>query len=264
MGITIESTQNKYFKKYKGLNLKKNRELDGLYLLEGLRYIDTAITMGHPFEAILVDINYWESIANQEYYKNVCEVMVLSGQLMKDISQTEHSQGIIGVMRNQPLPDLKSHLEREDSKNILFLDRLQDPGNLGTIIRTADAAGFDTIICTKGTVDAFNPKVVRSTAGSILNVLVYYVEDSMESLTMIKEKGYKCVVTALDNAVDYHLPDIYGAKNCLVIGNEANGVSAQVLDLADVTVKIPILGGAESLNASVAAGIMMYQIISKH
>ena len=263
MSIIIESTQNKVFKKYKSLNLKKNRELEGLYLLEGQRYIDTALAMGHPFEALLVDSTYWESVENREHYENACEVMLMTGQLMKEISQTEHSQGIIGVMKSQISPDLRTHLECEDIKNILFLDRLQDPGNLGTIIRTADAAGFDTIICSKGTVDAYNPKVVRSTAGSILNVHIFYVDDALACLNMIKVLGFKCVVTALENAIDYHTQGIYGTKNCLVIGNEANGVSAEVIDLADVAVKIPIFGGAESLNAAVAAAIMMYQIISK-
>lgn len=258
MVTEIASNQNRIFKMMKALNTKKGREKEGLFILEGQRYVVTAIENGRLFEAFAFDNRTWQSIclaSDEKLYLEAAPVYILTEALMKEITQTEHSQGIIAVCKVDkklaPLDVLQS--------NILFLDVLQDPGNLGTIIRTADAAGFGSIMLAKGTVDAYNPKVVRSTAGSILNVQLIDVEDKEAQIRQLKEKGYKIIVTALENAVDYGEPSCYGALNCIVIGNEANGVSKEIMMLSDVNVKIPILGKAESLNAAVAAALMMYK-----
>lgn len=264
--LEITSAQNKTFKKFKSLTVKKYREKELLFLLEGQRYIDTAIKNGVKFEAILFDNETWnltlENVSKRTYI-DTAQVYVMSESLFKELSQTEQSQGIIGVL---PLPESKSLLQMLDSSEavsqIIMLDRIQDPGNLGTIIRTADAAGIATILLVKGTVDAYNPKVVRSTAGSILYVNLIEVDGSIDNINLIKSKGYRVVVTALEGAKDYNDTSNYGEKNCLIIGNEANGVSDLLLQAADSRVKIPIIGQAESLNASVAAGIMMYKLQS--
>lgn len=257
--MIITSTQNKLFKKFKSLSLKKNREKEGLFILEGQKYIDTAIEIGEAFDAILIDDMTWESqIINKKdrFYLNACPVYVLPEKLLKELTQTEQSQGIIGISQIRQNPFDVCTL----GDNVLFLDRIQDPGNLGTIIRTADAAGFNTLLLAHGTVDPYNPKVVRSTAGSVLNIRLIEVDDAVATLNMLTLEGYKIIVTALENYLDYGDLNIYGRKNCIVIGNEANGVSKQVMELADVRVKIPIMGKAESLNASVAAALMMYKV----
>lgn len=263
----ITSNQNRHFKRFKSLNLKKNRESERLFLLEGQRYIDTAIEQSFNFDALLFDCNVWHKLEkdDQMRYQSASEVFLLSTQLFKELTQTEQSQGMIGVI-NMPsilnLTFLQQMISKKSRYNILLLDRIQDPGNLGTIIRTADAAGIEVILLAKGTVDAYNPKVVRSTAGSILNMKLIEVDQIKEAISLLKTFGFNIISTALEGAVDYGEPSSYQRFNCLVIGNEANGVSTEILELSDFRVKIPIYGKAESLNASVAAGIMMYKLNS--
>lgn len=270
--LEIASSQNKTFKKFKSLTLKKYREREALFLMEGQRYIDTAIKNDIAFEAIIFDEQTWhhaiDDVSKQEYMHSA-QVYILVESLFQELSQTEQSQGIIGVLHMpanrsllHALDTIQNPINHDRHKNIIMLDRIQDPGNLGTIIRTADAAGIDTILLVKGTVDPYNPKVVRSTAGSILYVKLIEVEDSIETIEILKSNGYHVVVTALENAKDYNDISSYGEKNCLVIGNEANGVSDLFIKSSDSRVKIPIIGQAESLNASVAAGIMMYKLQS--
>ena len=132
-------------------------------------------------------------------------------------------------------------------------------GNLGTIIRTLDSAGINQIIISKDTVDGFSPKVIRSTMGSIYRVNIIEVENLKETLENLKSKGFEIVTTSLDTKSSIY--DINYTKNIVVIGNEANGVSKRIMDIADKKVKIPMLGKTESLNASVAAGIMIYEYV---
>jgi len=258
----IASSQNKLFKRYKSLLQKKYREEEQLFLLEGKRYVDTAIQSGSKVDSVIFSKVTWEIEKNKEYYLTMSNVVILSDELFKELVQTEQSQGIIGVISFEShLCDL-SEADFKTGKDILLLDRLQDPGNLGTIIRTADATGIEHIILMKGTVDPFNPKVLRSTAGSILNVKFIFVESVIETIEVLHSKGFNVIATALEEALDYDTETIYHQQNCLIIGNEANGISEILLDACDVRVKLPIIGLAESLNASVAAGVMMYKLLS--
>ena len=142
---------------------------------------------------------------------------------------------------------------------ILALDDIQDPGNLGTILRTADSVGLKQILVSKGTADAYNPKVVRSTMGAIFRVNVIECDNLKETLKELQNKDYKVMTTSLKakksiSEVDYK-------KKIIVIGNEANGVSKEILNLADEKVIIPMLGKTESLNASVATGVILYEYV---
>lgn len=259
----IQSSQNKQFKRFKSLSQKKYREKEGLYLLEGLRYVETAVNNGKAIEALIIGASLWETMKSTEQAKTfleLCPVYILPESLFEELVQTEQSQGIAGVYKIPNQDDLETLLSEYPNQTILWLDRLQDPGNLGTIIRTADAVGVDTILLSQGTVDPYNPKSVRSTAGSILNVSLINVEDAHATCACLKKYGYRIIATALEGAVDYSVESAYGAKNCLIIGNEANGISNELLLASDSKVKIPIVGGAESLNASVAAGIMLYKL----
>ena len=144
---------------------------------------------------------------------------------------------------------------------ILALDGIQDPGNLGTIIRTADSANLKQIIVSKNTVDAYSPKVIRSTMGAIYRVNIIEVENLEWTLKDLQKDGFKVVVTSLDTKKSIY--DISYDKSIVVIGNEANGVSKEVQELANERVKIPMLGKTESLNASVATGIMIYEYVRR-
>ena len=142
---------------------------------------------------------------------------------------------------------------------IIALDDIQDPGNLGTILRTVDSVGLKQILVSKGTADSYNPKVVRSTMGAIFRVKIIECENLSETLKQVKKHKYEVLATSLQTTNSIY--DIDYNKKVIVIGNEANGVSKEILDLADVKVKIPMLGKTESLNASVATGIMLYEYV---
>lgn len=262
--LEITSAQNKAFKRYKSLLLKKNREEEGLFLLEGRRYVDTALQSNRSVETLLFSSTFWETLSDNERtaYSDRCSVTRIADELFKELVHTEQSQGVLGIMQMPKFLWSLTDIRMEDEEDILLLDRIQDPGNLGTIIRTADATGIRFILLSKGTVDPFNPKVLRSTAGSILNVRLVMVESYTDTLTHLKSAGFSLLSTALEGARDYDEDGIYGSKNCLIIGNEANGISPELLEASDTKIKLPIIGMAESLNASVAAGVMMYKLLS--
>ena len=142
---------------------------------------------------------------------------------------------------------------------ILALDGIQDPGNLGTILRTADSINLKQIIVTKNTADAYNPKVVRSTMGAILRIKIIETNSLVNTLKEAKKNKFKVVATSLDT--ENSIYDIDYNKKVIVIGNEASGVTKEVQQMADSKVKIPMLGKTESLNASVATGIMLYEYV---
>lgn len=247
----ISSAQNAIFKHAKQLKQKKYREKSGRFLLEGLRYIQTALENGKKCHGIFL-------LKGMSFEAENVQVYALANELHRELVGTENTQGVVGIFDCYPEAEWSDFEDR--AGNVLFLDCIQDPGNLGTMIRTADAAGFKYIVMSKGTVDIYNDKVIRSAAGSLLNVQCLYVESSLVFLKHLKAHGYNIIVTALENSRDYNQKENYKSKNCLIIGNEANGVSREIIAIADVVVKIPIAGEAESLNASVAAGIMMYKI----
>lgn len=142
---------------------------------------------------------------------------------------------------------------------IVVLDDIQDPGNLGTILRTADSIGLTQILVSKGTVDCYNSKVVRSTMGAIFRVKIIECENLVETLKQVKKHHFKVMVTSLQT--DNSIYDVDYNKKVIVVGNEANGVEEQIQNLSDEKVKIPMLGKTESLNASVATGIVLYEYV---
>lgn len=259
----INSNQNKIFKQIKSLLNKKYRQKLSQFIIEGERFVDYAMTHNYRIEYICIREDLLESGVDAEKiesYEAVSKLISLPKNLFSELADTDHSQGIIGILALPESLELKSLFGKPVLPQVVFLDRLQDPGNVGTIIRTADACGIEYIILNKGTVDPYNNKVVRSTAGSILNVKIIEVEDPQSCLNFLKDHGYTLLVTALEAEFTYNDKKAYGKANCLIIGNEANGVSEQIMRLESHTITIPIYGKAESLNASVAAGIMMYKI----
>ena len=259
----INSNQNKVFKQIKSLLSKKYRQKLKQFIIEGERFINYAITHDYTIDYICIRRDLLENAIDVEKlkkYEAVAKVISLPQNLFSELTDTEQSQGIVGVLTLPEPLELKTVIEGPALPQLVFLDRLQDPGNVGTIIRTADACGIEYIILNKGTVDPYNNKVVRSTAGSILNVKIIEIDDAQMCLNFLKDHGYTLLVTALHATFVYNDESAYGKANCLIIGNEANGVSEQIMSLESNKVTIPIYGKAESLNASVAAGIMMYKI----
>ena len=242
----IKSKENKFFKRIKKLKTKKYRDKEELFIAEGHKFLD--FKEAPEYIVVREDCDrYDEKIAAFQ-----CEKYIFSEPLFNEITTQENSQGVILVYK-------MTHGGMEALEdNIVVLDRVQDPGNLGTIIRVADAAGYRDIILTKGSVDVYNDKCVRSSMGSLFNMNILYVEGE-KLLEELRERGYKISVTALaSDAVSYTQMEL-DEKNAIIFGNEGQGVSKEIIDAADQKVIIPIYGSAESLNVAMASGIMLYK-----
>ncbi|MGL4909786.1 MAG: TrmH family RNA methyltransferase [Cetobacterium sp.] len=244
----ILSKDNEIYKGLKKLKSKKYRDLEGLFLAEGRKFLEFEV---EPKMIIFKD-GISEEIIKMSA-KHSCKKIVLSEKLFKELSSQENSQGVIITYKSQI-----KELDILD-ENIIVLNRVSDPGNLGTIIRVADAAGFKDIILTKGSVDCYNDKTVRSSMGSILSLNIYYVEES-EIVQILKEKNYKIIVTALESDSIEYTDMKLESKNAFIFGNEGDGVSQDIIKNSDEKVIIPIYGSAESLNVAMATGIILYNV----
>lgn len=254
----ITSSQNPLIKDIKSLNRKRNRWKNRLFIVEGSKIIEEAIINGVRIKNILLSETFFESEEGRAFYNNIKNrdnMVKIKDSLFNSISDTENPQGIMAICEF----NIRELAETYDLDNsvILFLDGLQDPGNMGTIIRTADAFNIDGVILGQGSVDPYNLKVVRATMGSIFRVPLYICDNSLESLRDLKTRGFNVLATSLDGSLIYE-SDFRG-KIITIIGNEANGVSPEILEVADKCIKIPMPGNAESLNAGVAASIIMYE-----
>jgi len=228
------------------IKLKDKKYRDKSFIVEGIKQVDEAIKEKSRIEKIVLSENFLE----KEKYKDF-ETIEVPEKLFNEMTDTITPQGILAVVSK------KENMEIDYSKDfILILDNIQDPGNLGTIIRTADSCDLGQIVVSKDTVDSYSPKVIRSTMGSSFRINVIE-KDLKEAIEEIKSHGYKVIVTSLQT--DKSIYDVDYSKTAIIIGNEANGVRENILNKADLKVKIPMLGKTESLNASVAASIMMYE-----
>ena len=228
------------------IKLKDKKYRDKSFIVEGIKQVDEAIKENASIEKIVFSENFFD----KEKYKEF-EIIEVSEKLFNEMTDTITPQGILAVVSK------KENMEIDYSKDfILILDNIQDPGNLGTIIRTADSCNLGQIVVSKDTVDSYSPKVIRSTMGSSFRINVIE-KDLKEAIEEIKSHGYKVIVTSLQT--DKSIYDVDYSKTAIIIGNEANGVREDLLNKADLKVKIPMLGKTESLNASIAASIMMYE-----
>lgn len=254
--MIITSKDNETIKEIKKLKEKKNRK--NKFIVEGIKMVEEAIEYNAKIELIAYRVGFdITSLSEVLQAKNIKTIEV-SENIFNTLTDVVSSQGILAVIEKQ-----------ENSKQIdysqdfiIALDGIQDPGNLGTIIRTADAVNLKQIIVSKDTVDTYSPKVIRSTMGAIFRVNVIEVENLSKELKNAKKNDFKVITTSLQT--DKSIYDIEYNKSVVVIGNEANGVSNEVYEVANERVKIPMLGKAESLNASVAGAIMMYEYVRQN
>lgn len=246
----INSLDNSTIKKVKKLKQRKYREEEKKFLAEGRKFLDFTYTP----DLIILKENFedFENITTK-LERFDCRKIVVNDKIFKELTSQENSQGVILVY-----PYCETNIEKINN-NIIVLDKIQDPGNLGTIIRVADAAGFKDIILTKGSVDCYNEKCVRSSMGSIFNMNIVYMEE-LPLIQFLKEKKYKFLVTALENNSIEYTDITLNEKNAIIFGSEGNGVSDNFLKAADKTVIIPIYGSAESLNVAMASGIILYKV----
>ena len=259
----------------KGSIRKKNRQ----FVVEGIKLVDEALEYGKVLEIVLAENLYKEIISENlsknvllaengknitNYVKKANPTTIVSDTVFKTVSETISPQGVAAIVEMPEYRLLeKDFLNQAYNKNgkikLLILEDTADPGNLGTIMRTAEAAGVTGVIMSKGTVDIFNPKVVRSTMGSIFRLPFAYVEDLKEVIKELKKSGISFYATHLKGEKSYKAIK-YSDRSAILIGNEARGLSDEVADLADIYVIIPMQGKVESLNAAVAAALMMYEV----
>lgn len=258
--MDIKSSSNKIIKEVKSLDNKKNRFKKGLFIIEGIRIIEDAIKSHENIKYILYSDKLFDVKNGKElfnYVGNEYETYKIDHNLFKDISDTENTQGIIAVlsMKNHEIKDMI-----KDGTFIVILDKLQDPGNMGTIIRSADALGASGIIVSKGSVDIYNQKVLRSTMGSLFHMPIVQLEDTKEVILGLKNNNVKILATTLNHAkycYDINLKE----DIAIVIGNEGNGLDEEICDLSDENIIIPMDGKSESLNVAMASSIIMYEVL---
>lgn len=253
----IASRENKLYKLAKALEQTAQRRKKGLYKLEGPNLIEEAILSGADIHSLIVCAGCEEKYSEHLKMDNAA---VMDPGLFKDISDTVTSSGIAAIAVRKECSEEEFIEHAGPGACILVMDRLQDPGNIGTLIRTADAAGYSGIITIKGTGDIFSPKTVRAAAGSIFRVPVIQMEDAGAAISFLKKAGKKIACTDVNAGAPYYDAGL-DADAAVIIGNEGNGVSEEFLSRCDIRINIPMEGSTESLNAAVAAGILMYERI---
>lgn len=242
----ITSLKNPKVAAWKALKDRKGRRESGCFLVEGRKMVEEALASAFDVETVLVQ----EGMELPDGL--TMPVYELPAHVLAAVCDTKTPQGIAAVVRMKEQSALGKH--------IVVLDGLQDPGNVGTIIRTADAAGLNGVLLSNQCADVFSPKVLRATMGSIFRMNLRTTDDLPGELTKLREKGYSILSSQLDGTPFYERQDV-AERFALIIGNEGNGVSEQVQQTATHRVRLPMRGGAESLNAAIAAAIMMYELM---
>lgn len=252
----IQSKDNKTIKHIISLQQRKYRQKFGEYMVEGIRAV-TDIGKKDCLRSILIresKRSELEPLVEKGF--TVSSVYVVQDPIFDKIEHSVNGQGILGIAK-KCVNDLHS-LIVEDGLYVA-LDGVQDPGNLGTIIRTAVAAGAKGIFLLKGTVDPYNEKCVRSTMSALCNIPIFEDVTLSEFYDFIKDNTIKTYVTSLENAKPYHTIS-YAKQTMIILGNEGNGVSRELIEMCDQAITIPMYGDIESLNVSIAAALCMYKV----
>ncbi|MBQ8536394.1 MAG: RNA methyltransferase [Clostridia bacterium] len=244
--LTITSVKNPQIVQLKGLKNRSARQEMGAYLVEGIKMAQEAVSRpGLARHLYLTE-------ATLPLFEGAgCPVTLITDNVLAALCDTKTPQGavcLVNLPKNAPL-----------GKRIIVMDGVQDPGNVGTILRTADAAGFTGALMSAACADPYSPKVLRATMGSIFRLPIQTVSDLPSALKELVQQGFSVLSSQLDGEPFFQRGSV-GEKFALVIGNEGNGVSDEVKAAATHHLALPMRGGAESLNAAIAAGIMMYDL----
>lgn len=253
----ITSSSNSQIKNLIALQKKaKTRNMQMEFVIEGIKMFEetdsdnlvkTYVTESFHQEKLKENPSYFDSFAYE----------IVADKVLCEAADTTTPQGVLAIVK-QPSYSYQELITHKEA-NLLLLENVRDPGNMGTIIRTAEGAGITGIIISKESVDIFNPKVVRSTMGALYRMPFVYVEDFVGSIEEMKQQGIIIYASHLA-AKNYYDEEVYSNKTGIIIGNEANGISKEASLAADRLIKIPMEGNVESLNAGVAASILMYEI----
>jgi len=244
------------------LKKRKYRELYHNFLIEGVNFVGDALLNNAPIDFVMVAENNQHSEKYQEIMEQArlqqVPLFFVKDELLAKISDTETPQGVVAVCS---MPSWnEEQVIREGDGLLVALDGLQDPGNLGTIIRSAAGVGVSGVFLGEGTVDIYNPKVLRATMGAVFRVPVFQQVDLITLIRKVKEAGFQTVAAEPRADKKYYRVDFRKGGHLILIGNESRGIRAELLDLVDLRVSIPLVGGVESLNAAVAASLILYEI----
>ncbi len=275
--MIITSRQNAQVSLACKLGEKKHRQSEKMFRFDGVKLFCEAVQRGVEFAFILVDESQKDSVdakANDLYGVGLgdanCRILYLSHDLFVKISDENAPEGIICVAKyidkihkiatiNSSNEEL-AHILSPASGRVLLCESLRDPGNVGTVVRTAFAFGIDWLILSGDCADLYNPKVLRGAMGTLFSQRILRVDDLAAVIEMMRASGRRVYAAALDESARQLGSFAFGKADSAVIGNEGHGLSAAVLDACDASVYIPMAGDAESLNASVAAAVLMWEM----
>lgn len=261
MTITVTSRDNKYIKEYmKAKHSRRYRYKNSIIAVEGPNLVGEALKAGLEPEVVFFDTNYLNNGGRElsDALSVNVKQLILTEHIFNSIADTETPQAVAAIF---PFKFEQAQNSNSEAKGpVLILDRLQDPGNLGTIIRTAVAAGVEKLYYTSGTTDPYSPKALRATAGLVFRLLPEPADDPLLLFSQLRQLGCQIMVASASDGLDYREAD-YSKPTALVIGNEANGVSSKIIAETDFKINIPLAEGAQSLNAAVATGILLFEII---
>ena len=259
----ISSKDNEFVKHIKKLQSKKYREENKEFVIEGIKLIKEAIEENVSIKKIVICDNCQNTdVIPKDLMYEIAkfDCVYVTEKIFNIISDVNTPQGILAIIGIESGKNQEYEIDFKQDI-IVALDDIQDPGNLGTILRTVDSVGLKQILVSKDTADCYNPKVVRSTMGAIFRVKIIECENLQKTLKEIQKHKFQIAVTSLQ--AENSIYDVDYNKKVLVIGNEANGVKKEIQNMADIKIKIPMIGKTESLNASVATGVILYEYVRK-
>lgn len=259
----LSSLHNPLIKKVRNLKQKKYRTREKLFLLEGIRILEEALHKKWPLREIFYSSCLLDSARGEALYALCAErglpLYPCTSKVLAALTGTETNQGVVAVAE-QRQDSWQSVWEKKDNLLAVLVDGVQDPGNLGTIIRTAAALAADAVFLSRGTTDLYSEKTVRSTMGALFYLPVFAVDDLGSFLAEVKEQGI--ALAAGDLAADLYCSQADFTQPLMIcLGNEGNGISQTVRNMADLKVRIPMPGRTESFNVGIASGILLYEAV---
>ena len=257
----LTNTRSPKFKHFLSLKKKKERSSEGKFIIEGIHLVSEAHKLG-LLDRVLYSREILRTFEGKELMKKLSASRIqhdeVTESMIRELSEVKTPQGIIASARPRAT-DISSIFE-DKAPLILVACGIQDPGNLGTLIRTADAVGCSGLILSPGTVDAYNDKVIRATSGSIFHLNIIKIDDIIGLISAFKRRGITIIATVVGAETSYF--DInYSKPTAILIGSEALGLPADICRSSDINVSIPMIGGAESLNAAVSGAIVLYEAL---
>lgn len=266
--INITSSNNKAVKDAAALAEKKHRDAAGCYIVEGPNLIKDALAQGVVLRTIFFQQQETMNAGREEEWTQIralafessrpIQIFSLSREAFGKIAQTETPQGVLAVAEKKKTTE--EDIFKVKGGNVLVLDRIQDPGNLGTLLRTAEAAGLSGVLLLKGCGDVYSPKTVRAAAGTLFRLPLLWVSSPAEAMAIL-HKNNKRIYAAAARDSTFYFRCALAENAAIIVGNEGNGVAEEFRKGADQIISIPMEGGIESLNAALAGGIIMYEAL---